>query len=363
MWHAARLFTPFFFNRESFLKPCVSVFPASCPLRSFVRSRLGEGRIRSLLLVAGIIWIAAAQSARGAEKLIVELKEQSVVTSNNVLLKDISDLHGSDAVIENASQISLGSAPGVGVIVTLTRRQIIGLIQKSSAELPEIEFEGAEIVAIKRPGRPVQSDEISQVAIAYLLKNTAWKESQIEILSLERPKLIELPPGDARLQVSPDLPVTGKGKIIFPMELIQENSVLQRFWITMKIRIKAGVLTAARSIRPGKVIEPEDMVLAGAVLGDLHSTYLNAPGELIGKTSDRYFSPGDPLTREGFSEPLLIKRGDSVQLKLERSGLIITAQGRAEQDGRLGQTIRVRNLDFSTLVTGQVAGRAEVKVP
>ena len=49
-----------------------------------------------------------------------------------------------------------------------------------------------------------------------------------------------------------------------------------------------------------------------------------------------------PLTSEAFSDPFLVHHGETVQLRLERNGILLTSSARAEQDGRLGQVIVVR---------------------
>ncbi len=316
-----------------------------------------------LSVICMTLFVISIRSVFGAENILLNLKEQVTLQSSTIILKDIADLRGPNSeILDQLAQTTLGAAPHLGLVSTLSRYQILSLIQKAYSPTPEIIFSGAEVVQIRLQGRLVKSEEISRIIKAYITRNTSWEESEIEILSMDHPQVIELPPGEAHLQISSSLPVTGRGKIILPMETVQGDQILQRFWVTTNIRINVGILTAAKSIRRGKVLDREDVVMSSAILGDLHATYLGNSDELLGKISERNFSPGDPLTREGFSDPLLIKRGDVVQLKLERNGLVIAAQGRAEQDGRLGQTIKVRNLEFSTLLNAQVTGRAEVKV-
>jgi flagellar basal body P-ring formation protein FlgA len=361
---AGRLFTPFRICQEIFRRINYSFLLGSCPLRSFVRFRLGEGRIRSLLSAICLISFAMSlQPVSGAEKIVINLKEQVSVQSNGIILKDVADLQGTDSdQLDKLAQTPLGAAPHLGVVVTLSRYQIIGFIQKAFGPIQTIDFSGAEAVQIKLKGRPVESEEIARLLKAYLIQTTPWKESEIEIQSIEYPQGIELPPGEARLQVSSRLPVTGHGRILFPIEVTQDGQVLRNFWTTAKIRVNAGILTAAKSIRPGKVVGSEDVVQSAATIGDLHATYLRTPDEILGKVSQRNFFPGDSLTLEAFANPIIVKRGETVQLRLEKSGLVLTTSGRAEQDGRLGQTIKVRNLEFLTLLSAQVTGPGEAKV-
>jgi len=85
--------------------------------------------------------------------------------------------------------------------------------------------------------------------------------------------------------------------------------------------------------------------------------------DVTGMAAKRSFSPGDPLTLESLTKPFLVKSGDTVHLRLERNGLVLTSLVRAEQDGQLGQVIRVRNLEFSSVLNAKVTGRAKVEIP
>jgi flagella basal body P-ring formation protein FlgA len=91
-------------------------------------------------------------------------------------------------------------------------------------------------------------------------------------------------------------------------------------------------------------------------------SYARDPQEILGKVSRRGLLSGDLLDRDTFTEPLLVHNGETVRLRLEREGIMLTSLAKAAQDGRLGQFIRVRSLDFSTLLKVQVTGRAEVKM-
>jgi flagellar basal body P-ring formation protein FlgA len=309
-----------------------------------------------------IAFVVSIQSVFSADNLVVNLNERISVQSEIIVLKDIADLQGTDSEqIEKLAQTPLGSAPRPGVVSTLSRSQILDRIKKAQASIPEIRFSGAEVVQIKVQSRLAEPEEISRIIKEYLAQTSVWKESDIDIQSIERTQGIELS-ANMHLQISSRLPITGRGKIIIPIEIVQGSQVLRNVWVSVRIRINAGILTASKQIRTGKVIGMEDVVVSAANIDDLQSTYLSKPDEVVGKISERNFSPGDPLTREGFSDPLLIKRGDAIQLRLERSGLVITAQGRAEQNGRLGQIIRVRNLEFSNLLNAQVTGPAEARV-
>jgi flagella basal body P-ring formation protein FlgA len=121
-------------------------------------------------------------------------------------------------------------------------------------------------------------------------------------------------------------------------------------------------LIASNKIPSGRVITSQDVIKQTVEISDLRGSYYRELDDIVGKVSRRIFSSGDLLTRESFTEPLLVKTGETVRLRLERDGIVLTSLAKAEQDGKLGQMIRVRNIDYSTLLKAQVTGRAEVKL-
>lgn len=62
------------------------------------------------------------------------------------------------------------------------------------------------------------------------------------------------------------------------------------------------------------------------------------------------------------SQPVVIKRGDPVELSATRDGFTVTTQAVAQEDGRIGGRIRVRPSDKGAIVIGDVVDTGRVNV-
>jgi flagella basal body P-ring formation protein FlgA len=122
------------------------------------------------------------------------------------------------------------------------------------------------------------------------------------------------------------------------------------------------VLTAARKIVSGRAVSADDIEKRLTEITDLRGLYTRNPEDVLGKVSRRGLLAGDLLTRDNFSDPVMVRHGETVRLRLERDGIMLTSLATAEQDGRLGQFIRIRSADFSAFLKAQVTGRAEVRM-
>jgi flagellar basal body P-ring formation protein FlgA len=363
-----RHLTPFFVHQGNKREHRSILLSLSCSPRSLVRSRLGEGRIRSLLYgmclsLFVLLMLSVPVRNIAAADLIVTLKEEAAVESGKVLLKDIADLRGGDpAQLRKLEQLSLVQAPEFGSVTTLSREKIKDSIQSAFGPISSGVITGSPAVQIRLKGRQVSAADIEPILKSHFSESTSWKESEIEIRSIGNMKGIEIPLSGAELRLSSSATISGQRRILAPIEILQDGKNLRNFWVSAEICVRADVVTATRRIISGKIVTAEDIEIRNTEIADLRPTYAGRPEEVIGKVSRRNFSTGDPLTRDSFSDPYLVRNGETVRLRLERDGIVLTSLAKAEQDGRLGQIIRVRNIDFSRVLKAQVTGHAEVTV-
>jgi flagellar basal body P-ring formation protein FlgA len=361
-----RRLIPFIIRREG-CKHYSSVSLVSCSPRSFVRSRLGEERIRSLfqglfgLLLFFCLSISIGIGSTNIAKYSIDLKPDATVQSDVILLKDVAELTGPDSTrIRQLGLIELGASPAFGSVRTLSRYQIAEAVQKTAGLLPAEGITGAATTQIKFQGNPVNPNEIMELLKSYLVNMGNWNQSDIQIDSLGNVNGIELPPGKCVLQISSSGLTLGRRNILAPIEIVQKGKTLRSFWVSAGVRIKADIVIAVKKVVSGDVITADAVSKTSVEITDLRTSYARNPETIVGKIARKAFYPGDLLTNDAVSEPFLVKHGDTVNLQLQRNGVILNSTVQAEQDGRLGQIIRVRNRDFSAVLKAQVTGRAQV---
>lgn len=300
----------------------------------------------------------------GSGPVQVQLKETVLVESGKVLLKDIANLEGKEPdLINKIGSLPIIDSPEFGEVKTLSRHQVDEILQRTRNAPPEIRICGAPIVQIRLKGRRIHAEEIVPVLTAFMMERTPWREHEIEIHSFKNLEEIEVPAEEFDLRISEKSPIFGNGRMLVSFDAFRDGKKLTSFWLAAGIRIKAEILAAAQRIPYGKVIAPEDVVIAVTDIEDPDTAIMRNADEAIGNTAKRSFYPGDPLTRETLMKPFLVNSGDTVHLRLEGNGIVLTALARAEQNGRLGQVIRVRNLEFSNVLKARVTGRAQVEIP
>ncbi|GJL93747.1 MAG: flagella basal body P-ring formation protein FlgA [Hyphococcus sp.] len=114
-------------------------------------------------------------------------------------------------------------------------------------------------------------------------------------------------------------------------------------------------LFAAKNIRAGAIISAEDI----ATPSD-HDAMRRAV-KLIGMEAVRTFYKGQPLDEENLRAPTLVKRNSIVQMEFNKGAMVILAEGRALDQGAMGERIRVMNLLSKRVVSATISGAGAVK--
>ena len=89
---------------------------------------------------------------------------------------------------------------------------------------------------------------------------------------------------------------------------------------------------------------------------------IDAPLAIAGRTARRMLLPGEPVPVNAVDDPRLVSRGAPTTLVFEENGLVITTLGAPLQNGGLGETIRVRNIDTNRIVVGTVMPDGRIRI-
>lgn len=102
------------------------------------------------------------------------------------------------------------------------------------------------------------------------------------------------------------------------------------------------VLTYARSLAAGEVVQPEDLVWGKAVAAPF-----DAPRDadaIIGQAARRPLRAGAPATNRDVSAPQVIKSGDLITVVYEDGGISLALQAKAQGSAGIGETVTVLNM-------------------
>ena len=124
-------------------------------------------------------------------------------------------------------------------------------------------------------------------------------------------------------------------------------------------------MVTTTDLHRGSVLKAKHLRLEQRELGGLPRNVLRDPEHVTGLQLARALGAGTPLVPGYLRSEPLVKRGDTVVIVAESTGLSVQLEARALEAGGLGETIRFENRKtryrFQAEVTG--SGRARLNAP
>lgn len=122
------------------------------------------------------------------------------------------------------------------------------------------------------------------------------------------------------------------------------------------------VAVPARPIARGETIVDTDIVAAWLPLASLPDDGLRRVEDLVGRQAMRPLAAGRVARAGEVAAPWQVKRGDAASMAFARGGLQIVTAAEVLENGRQGQTIRVRNATSGEIRQAVVVGPRRVEV-
>ena len=132
--------------------------------------------------------------------------------------------------------------------------------------------------------------------------------------------------------------------------------------ITADVVAVKEVVVATRFLRHNQVLEGGDLTLASVRVAWADARYLATPEQAIGKRVTRTVPSHFPLTQDVLAEPYTIRKGARISIQYVSGALRILALGIAKEDGPLGASIRVTNMDSKKDLWAKIVDGETVQV-
>jgi flagella basal body P-ring formation protein FlgA len=122
------------------------------------------------------------------------------------------------------------------------------------------------------------------------------------------------------------------------------------------------VVVAKRFLRRNQVLEEGDLMVGQVRLAWSDARFLEAPELAVGKRLIRAVQSRYAVTEDVLGEPFTIRQGARLTIQYLSGPLKVMAQGVAKDDGPIGGTIRVTNLDSKKELWARIVSADTVQV-
>lgn len=133
-------------------------------------------------------------------------------------------------------------------------------------------------------------------------------------------------------------------------------------YVPFKVFGKKKLLYVKRAMQKGVQLSREDLGVRETLITGRGTLYPGAMEEVTGRTLTRAVSAGTVITYQMIDSQQGVKRGEIVTIVCDNQRLMIRARGKAMENGKRGDVIRVRNIPSDREVAGRVMDSSTVAV-
>ncbi len=125
-------------------------------------------------------------------------------------------------------------------------------------------------------------------------------------------------------------------------------------------RGNVDVLTYARSLAAGEMVQPQDLIWAKAAAAPADAP--SDADQVIGLAAKRPLRAGAVAALRDVSAPQVVKAGDLVTVTYEDNGISLALQGKAMAAGAVGEALAVQNPNSKKTIQAVITGPDQAAV-
>ncbi len=204
-------------------------------------------------------------------------------------------------------------------------------------------------------------ERMDRVIRQYVLDNGPWKPKNVEVRVLPfQPG--SLPSGVVRYRILKPTKGITPGLQSFLVAAEVDGKEAARLWIRAEIRIFGDVLVTSYPLARHEIVSADKVRLEWRDISSVAARPFSRMDEVEGLEAARPLEVNAVLTQTSLERPTLIRRGSAITLVYESRSLRVETPGIAEEGGKAGELIQVKNLSSGKLLRGLVLDGRTVRI-
>ncbi len=304
--------------------------------RNLVYHRIG--RWPGWIAIEVLILVGGAWGQR--DGIQIYLFREAVLDTETISIGQVGIVRGDVDLAARVQPMGLGRFTVPGQQILLDRQTIVSRIVSSGVDPASLQISGADSVVIRRNDEQVSSERLVRVA-EILLQSQIPVPMRINLI--RTPKALAVGKTNGPVDLKPRLsgPIKG-GLARVIVEAVVNGHVVGQQDLLFGVKYKRRRAVAVDDLPAGVVLNDANIRIETVESGDPESGHWAAP---FGMVTRQRIGKGQEIESERtvpMEAPILIKRRQTVVVKLETSRLSLSSLGEAQDEGKVGDSIPVK---------------------
>lgn len=310
-----------------------------------------------LLALAGMAFASdetPAQSESGAPGLQIHLPREVTVQGSDLSLDQISVVKGDPSLAALAGKLGMGRLSIPGQKVVLDQVTILSRLASCGIPADSVRLTGAERVVVRRDQKAVGAEDFIEIAKTFIRQHPPAPMIS-EVVPTTKPKDLILPADAGDLQVTPRFVRNGaRGYVTVQIGVAAGGREIAAREIPFRLKYQCRKVVTSKPVAEAGVFTPENVRIEVTVSDTPESANWRPPYGLVAL---RPLAENTEIRADmvgAAQSPVVIRRNETVLIRVQRPGLLVSAVGTALQEARAGEYVKVRNTDSRRVIVCKV---------
>ena len=286
---------------------------------------------------------------------LVTLRPSALVADDVVRLGDLFDGISDPGLADTP----VARAPEPGISINVGARWLYAVAK--AHDLPWEPRSRYERISLKRDSHDIPAAEIEASLRLALADQGVDGDVQI---AFDNPDLRLRLPSDigggvkiTRLTVDPS-----NGRFLAQVVAPASGEPAARLSVTGRAVALTEIPVLRKTMKPGEVIRERDIEWTRVQANRLTRTAVVDPASLVGMSPRRPIRAQDIIRSTDLEVPVVVEKNSLVTIRLRTTRMQLSVQGRALEEGAIGDVVRVMNTKSNNVVNAEVVDSGSVVV-
>ncbi|MCW8932930.1 MAG: flagellar basal body P-ring formation chaperone FlgA [Gammaproteobacteria bacterium] len=315
------------------------------------------------LVISFILLILSFNVFANEFPLTVELKKKVNVTKQIIYLNDIAKLSTKGFFSkEKLQNIKIARSPRIGYVKRIKMQDIKILVRKQLPQTYEsIKWTGAEHIQVHARGRTIAFDELVKQAKNYLITELNDDEREVFVNVTGKKKNINLPFGKVKFEPRLNSDFLSKRMCVW-LDIYVEKQFYRSIPVWLNVEITEPVYVAKYTMQGKSTIVPALFEIKKRNVTDfsgLHVKFKDFKSVLL---LQKKMVKNEVLLAKNVKKVPAVIGGRKVTVEVIEGKLRLKLQGVAQQDGEIGDIMKIKTFHSQEVIKAKVIGRQLVQV-
>lgn len=220
---------------------------------------------------------------------------------------------------------------------------------------------GTNAATLANQGQTVTPQRLENELRRYVAQRFGWKAENFDLRVVAAPT-VTLPLGTLQLRVVRAPAQLTPGLQFFQVSADVAGKEEINFSVRSEIKIFEDIVIASRPLAFQEIINTDAVRLERRELTAAQQRPFVRVNDVVGKQATRAIAANELLSQGMVDRPMVLRRGSAITMVYETAGLRVEAPGLAEEGGKTGDFILVKNPSSGKSLRGKVIDERTVVV-